>query len=113
MKTLLRVTSLCLLLVLIMTVLAACGPTRQEVAGTYEGSYAYNGYFHSYTIDLYKDGTYRKAYYRNGLIYSVDRGDYDINGNKITLHIDEYTSTVYNYSDGQLENGGHIFTKNK
>lgn len=104
-------------LVLVMTLsLCACGPTKEEVAGTYTGTYKYEGNTFSTAIVLSEDGIYVKATEKNGGEPSITIGDYEIDGNKVILYdpdsvVYHGVRTDYKYSNGTLKNGGHKFSK--
>lgn len=103
-----------LLLVLVFTVfiLTACTPTMDEVAGTYSGTYTYEGTTFSVTIVLSKDGSYSEITLKNGSYNSSQSGKYGIEGNKVKLYDSQTGAWIpYKYSNGTLTNNGHKFTK--
>ena len=113
MKSVLRVTSACLVIILLASFFVACSPSVSDVAGTYTGSYTYKGNDFYVVIVLDEDGTYGKVTSKNNIPSSSDSGEYEIKGNKILLYTsdDKSSYTEYKYSDGKLENNGHTFTK--
>ncbi len=113
MKKLLKIASICLIITLLTLTLAACAPSKSEVSGKYIGSYIYNGNAFSAEIVLREDGTYSRILFKNDYVFSMDSGNYTIKGKEIILETDDLSSIGYNYSNGKLENGGHIFIKNK
>lgn len=114
MKKAIKIISVCLVLILLVTTLLACSPSVEEVTGTYSGSYTYNGNKFYVVIMLYNDGTYARATAKNGNLSTSEAGDYEIKGSKIRLY-DSNTAhgswIDYNYSSGVLETNGHKFTK--
>ena len=113
MKTTVKAVSICIIVILLVSSLASCGPSMEDVAGTYSGSYTYNGNSFYAVIVLTEDGTYGKVVSKNGIPNSTDSGDFEIKGSKIRLYTsdDHKSYTEYTYSDGQIENGGHVFSK--
>ncbi len=101
-----------MILSLLLLALVSCGPSMEEVAGTYSGSYTYEGNKYYVVIILDDDGTYAKATTKNGILSSSDSGDYEIKGSTVRLYIDGKDHYLdYSYKDGILENGGYQFTK--
>ena len=115
MKTLFKSIAICLVAVFILGVFSACAPSPQEVAGTYTGTYEYNGNIISVTMTL-GVSEYSKITLKNGSISAQESGDYEIKGNKIILYdassiVYHGMSTPYKYKDGVMENNGHKFYK--
>ena len=108
-----KVVSVCMILSLLLLALVSCGPSMEEVAGTYSGSYtSYMGHKYYVVIILDDDGTYARATSKDGILSSSDSGDYEIKGSTVRLYIDSEDHYVdYSYKDGVLENGGYQFTK--
>lgn len=112
MKAFTRVISICLLAIMMTTILVSCGPSMSDVAGTYTGTYTYNGSFFSVAIVLEESGSYAKATAKDGKT-TTETGTFEIDGDEVVLHKSGNSSnnTRYTYTDGQLENNGHIFKK--
>ncbi|MBR5239585.1 MAG: hypothetical protein IKW04_03280 [Clostridia bacterium] len=111
-----RVTTALLAVVLLICTLTACSPSMKEVAGTYTGSYRFNGDYISVCIILSEDGTYVKATSRGSGGTSTETGDFEIKGKQVILYDSDSPtyhgmSSTYNYQKGVLENNGHQFTK--
>ena len=115
-KKLTRILALCMVIALLALTLTACGPSEEEVAGTYAGSYEYNGNTYSVGIVLNEDGRYAKVTLKNGETNSSEVGDWEVKGSKVSLYDDDATtyhgkSTVYKWKDGVMENNDHYFSK--
>ena len=117
MKKMKKILSLCLVAVMLCTMLTACGgPSKEDVIGTWSGSYIYNGNEFSQAFVLNPDGTYAKATTKNGELSSTETGDYEIDGSDVVLY-DSSSLTYhgdairYEYKDGVLINADHKFMK--
>ena len=104
--------ALVLLLALCLS-LAACTVAKEDVAGTWTGSWTYNGNSFVEAIVLTKEGKYASAVYKNGEHYKTESGTYEISGTEVLLHPngDKGQATPYKYKSGKLVNNGHEFTK--
>ena len=113
MKKTVQAISLGLIVILLASALIACSTTTTELAGTYSGSYEYNGNVFHAEIVLNKDGTYSKTMTKNGYSHSSSTGDYLVVEDCVRLYTEDDHSayTEYKYTPGQLENNGHIFEK--
>jgi len=113
MKTASKV-SICLIMVLLLGVLAACSADN-KLEGTYCGSYTYDGNEFYCEITLNEDGTYKTVYEKNGQPDETYEGDYETVDGKLRLYrsADHSTWNIYEFVDGHLEsdNGNRIFTK--
>ena len=111
MKTTAKI-SICLMLVLILSILAACG-SDNKLEGTYCGSYTYDGNEFYMELTLNEDGTYKRVYEKNGQPYETTEGDYEVKDGKLYIYINEENSSFNKYDivDGHLESDGRIFTK--
>ena len=116
MKKIIKITSICLILTLALSFLVGCSVDKQEVVGTYVGSYEYNGNIFTKTIGLDNDGTYTELTLKNGEYSSLESGDYEIKGSKIRLYDSDSATyhgswTEYKYKNGTIENNDHVYTK--
>ncbi len=115
MRTTVRNISLCLVIVLLIGILAACGISKDELVGSWTGTYTYNGNRFDVAIVFKSSGSYSKATMKNGTLSSTETGDWEIKGGKVILYSDAATyhgvSTTYNYKGGKLENNNHYFSK--
>lgn len=103
-----------LLMVCIMVLsMTGCSVAKEEVVGTWTGSWVYNGNSYTEAIVLSEDNTYATAMYKNGEYYKAEVGTYEIDGRSVDLHPDgnEGTTTPYDYKGGKLVNNDHEFTK--
>ena len=89
MKHFIKIMAVCLAAALMMTFFAACAPSAEELAGTYTGSYVYNGNDFTCAIVINENGTYGKATMKNGELSSSEAGDWEIKGNKVRLYTDD------------------------
>ena len=117
MKKLTKIISLCVMVALLVSTLAACGLSEAEAVGTWSGTYTYNGNDFSVAIVLESDGSYAKVTMKNGMLSSSETGDYEIKGNKVTLYDSDSIvyhgkSITYKYKNGALVNNDHYFYKN-
>ena len=115
MKKMGRILSLCLVIVMVAGAMTACGIEKEELIGTWSGSYEYEG--NQFTVAIVFTATqYSKVVMKNGSISSSDVGDYEISGREVKLYASDSltyhgTWTTYKYSGGQLENNGHYLSK--
>ena len=115
-KKTLRVLALCLVIALLALTLTACGPSEEEVAGTYAGSYEYNGNHYAVGIVLNENGRYAKVMLKNGEMHKEEMGDWEVKGSTVHLYTDDShsyhgTVTKYAWKDGAMENNDHYFYK--
>ena len=112
MKKASRLVALSLVFALLLGVLSACAPSMGEVAGTYSGSYTFNGNLFSKAFVLTTDGRFVEATVKNGQSEGVDQGTYEIKGNKLRLKEEGSSGYAeYTYRNGTIENNGHVFYK--
>lgn len=107
-----KAISLILALVLCLS-LCACSPSKEDLVGTWSGSWTYKDNQFEETIVLKDDGTYKSAMYKNGKHHESESGTYEINGRTVELHPngDEGCTTPYKYKGGKLVNNDHEFFK--
>ena len=115
MKTLFKSIAICLVAVFVLGAFTACSPKPEDVAGTYVGTYVYNGNTFTKTITL-GVAEYGEITYKNGEFSSEESGIYEIKGNKLLLYdsssiVDRGAWSEYKYKNGVLENAGHKFVK--
>lgn len=108
--------SILLCIIFTLFTFAACKPSKEDVVGTYVGSYTYSGTLYTVAIILEEDGTYAKATVKNGVLSSSETGDYEIKGREIRLYDDDSvvyhgSYTAYKYKKDVLKNNGHKFVK--
>ncbi len=86
--------------------MVACAISKEDVVGTWKGSWNYNGYRYSKTLVLKSDGSYSFDLNRDGRLYDDETGLYEVDGNKVTLY-PHYGNgkTVYTYDDDKLVSG--------
>ena len=84
-----------------------------EPAGTWHGTYTYNGNAFETTYILNEDGTNFKETYKNGSFSSNESGTYTATEKSVMLHKDDNKSTAveFTYKGGKLVNDDHKFTK--
>ena len=117
MKRIVKVTALLMVSLFMLLTLTACfGVSKDEVVGTYSGSYVHNGNEYSVGIVLGEDGTYAEVVIKNGELSSSETGDFEIKGNKVLLYDSESSTyhgicTKYKFKKDTLINNGHEFTK--
>ena len=115
MKKITKILAVCMVVALLSSILASCSVSPSKVAGTYSGTYTYNGSSYSVGIVLSEDGDYAKVTYKNGSMYSSETGKYEIKGKKVRL-INKGSGggvTEYKFKSDTLINNGHKFTKKK
>lgn len=107
-----KMISLVLVLALCLS-LVACGISEEELAGTWTGSWTYNGNSFDRTLIFDDDGNYESIMYKNGELYKTESGTYEISGNNVDLHPggDEGQTTPYKVKGGKLVNNGHEMVK--
>lgn len=107
-----KAVSLILALVMCLS-LIACSASKEDLVGTWSGSWTYNGNQFERTFVLKNDGTYTSVMYKNGQYYETESGTYEISGRTVDLHPngDEGQSTPYKYKGGKLVNNDHEFVK--
>ena len=82
-KTSAKVMVLVLVITTVLALFTGCGgPSPQELAGTYVGSYEYNGNLISVAVVINEEGQYASATVKNGQVSSSETGDYEVKGNK-------------------------------
>lgn len=92
--------------------LTACGVSKDDVVGTWTGTWTYNGNSFAKAFVLSETGTYASTTLKNGAQHKVEMGTYEINGNKVELHPEnEMGTTVYKFKNGTLINNDHVFVK--
>lgn len=115
-----RIISVLLIVCTLTVCLASCGGTLEdELAGTWRAEWKKSdGYTYIDVIEIKDGGTYEKRTYRyyysrlNDLVQLPSvRGVYEIKGNAIVLYETTIKYTVYNYTGGQLENGGVYYKR--
>ena len=101
-----------LILIVSILIMAISCVSKDEIIGTWNSEYTYNGNSFNYTFTLENDGTWTGIVYKNGYLSSTKYGTYTIEGNKVSLRENgEVSKTIYTYSSGTLENSGRIFKK--
>ena len=102
---------LCLVTLSLLVTFAACGISKEDVAGVYAGTYTENGSTYSVKITLTERGTYGKTTIKDGEPFSSVAGRYDIKDEEIRLYSssDKAEYTAYRYDDEQLKQNGNIF----
>ena len=117
MKKIAKIIALVLVITTVLALFTGCGgPSPQELAGTYVGSYEYNGNLISVAVVINEEGQYASATVKNGQVSSSETGDYEVKGNKVKLYDSSAATyhgicTVYKYKNGTLENNGHKLVK--
>lgn len=92
--------------------LTACGVSKDDVVGTWTGTWTYNGNSFAKAFVLSENGTYASTTLKNGAYHETQTGTYAISGNKVELHPEnEAGTTVYKYKNGTLINNDHVFVK--
>ena len=94
MKIMKSFVAVALLLALCLS-LVACSVSKEDVVGTWTGSWTYNGNSYVEAIVLSENGTY------------------EISGRRVELHPngEKGHTTPYEYKGGKLVNNDHEFTK--
>jgi len=112
MKIMKSLVAVALLLALCLS-LVACSVSKEDVVGTWTGSWTYNGNSYVEAIVLSENGTYASAMYKNGSYYKTETGTYEISGRRVELHPngEKGHTTPYEYKGGKLVNNDHEFTK--
>ena len=107
-----KVVSVLMLVVMALSMIG-CSVSKEEVIGTWSGSWVYNGNSYSSAFVLAEDNTYASATYKNGSFYETEVGTYEIDGGSVDLHPDGNTGITrsYDFKGGKLYNGDHEFTK--
>ena len=101
-----------ILLVVLCLSLAACTASKDDLVGTWSGSWEYEGNLFVETFTLTENGTYTSTLYKNGNLNKTESGTYEIDGNTVDLHpTGEGSWTSYDYKGGKLINNDHEFTK--
>lgn len=108
-----KIISILLLICTLTLCLASCGVSKKDLVGTWRGEWEYNGNTFVSVIEIYDNETYTDKTYKNYNLVSptIESGKYEIKGNTIILYKTDTKYTVYNYKDGQLENGGHYYAR--
>lgn len=116
MKKVLKAISLCTVLVMLLSLLAGCSVSKDDLVGTWTGSWEYNGKKITSAIVFKADGTYGMSTLSGWDVSSSEAGEYEIKGNKVILY--DSSSAVYHgnymeltYRNGKLENNGHYYSK--
>ncbi len=112
MKTVSKI-SLCLVIVLVLSVLVSCNYSDNKLEGTYSGKYMYDGSEIYVEITLDENGHYTKESTIDGQASPSASGDYELKDGKVFLYSssDHQSGIVYDYVDGHLENDYGKFTK--
>ena len=106
-----KALSLVLLLVLCLT-LTSCKVSKEDLVGTWTGLWTYEGNSYVRTFVLEDDDTYSAILYKNGDLYEIESGVYEIDGKTVSLYeTGEQGHTNYDYKGGKLVNNGHKFIK--
>ena len=105
-----------LLALMIVLSLAACGAEKplspEKLYGIWSGSWVYNDSEIMIYLEFKEDGTYSKDSFFDGLYYDTEEGDYTIDGEQVKLNSNAIASTtVYEYSKGNLLNNDHVISK--
>lgn len=113
MKRIVTIISLSLVSLILITLLASCGLSTDDVAGFYVGSYTEDGSTYTLEITLTERGTYGKRIYQDDTLISSVANRYELKDEDVILYdsADKITYTVYHYTKGKLENNGNLFTK--
>jgi len=137
MKHVCRIVAACLIAVMSLSLLTACGvpteneetttsvsedytttadrfsETPEELLGTYKGSYIYQENSFDSVIVLKADGTYTMDIKKNGEPSSSKTGEYGAAGSLVRLYLtsDYGTYIEYLYEAGTLRNNNHTFNK--
>lgn len=113
MKNITKIISLFVVTVIIISLLASCGLSMDDVEGYYVGTYTENGSTYTVKITLTNRGTYGKKVYQDDTLISSVANKYAIKDDQVVLYAsaDKTNSTVYDYTKGKLKNNGHLFTK--
>lgn len=107
-----KVVSLLMLAVLTLS-LMGCTVAKEDVVGTWAGTWEYNGNSFAKAFVLSEDNTYEAVFYKNGDFHEAETGIYEIDGRTVTLYPngDKDMGTPYDYENGNLVNADHAFTK--
>ena len=105
--------SLCLIIVIMLSVLASCTYSDNKLEGTYSGTYMYDGSEISVVITLDENGQYTKSSTIDGQASPSTSGDYELIDGKVRLYssADHLSWIAYDYIDGHLENDYGQLTK--
>ena len=108
-----RKIALILSVLLLVSLLAACGETDHGLYGTWQCSWDYNGNHIDCEIVLNSDGTFIRTYYKNGSYSETETGTFDINGSSLETHENGNEGVVITYkiTSDNLVNNGHKFVK--
>ena len=92
--------------------LCSCGASQDDVVGTWNSEYTYDGVLVNITITFTEDGSYREVVYRDGRYARTEGGTYEIDGRKVIATSDSTkASTTYKYRGDKLVNTGHEYVK--
>lgn len=110
-----KLLSLVLAIMLIMS-MVGCSVSEKDVAGRYVGSYSSGGASYRVIISLDESGSYMKTMMKDGRIHSIEEGDWELDGNEVTLYDSSAlthhgVATKYDCNGETLENNGHEFVK--
>lgn len=111
-----KLTSLLIVMSMLAILCSGCGLSEDDAVGTWSGTYEYNGNSFAVVFALMSDGTYEKITMKNGETSSMEDGDWEVKGNKVTLYDSSAVtyhgqSTVYTYKSDALVNNDHYFYK--
>ncbi len=83
-------------------------PTAKTFAGTWSGSYTYNGRDITIYLAIGDDYSFLKETYVNGVLETTETGVYTIDKGDVLLDpIDDEFFTRYKYENGALVNNNH------
>ena len=110
-----KVVALILLLAIACS-LVACSLKRDDLVGTYQRTWSYQGSTYKKTIVLMSNGKYTATTYKNGYFYKSEAGDWEIEGREVALYdssasVYHGVATIYTYSNGKLKSGDSVYTK--
>ena len=118
MKTTVKLVALILTVSLLAVLFASCGPSKEDIVGTWTSTYEYKGNTYNAAIVFESSGKYARVTYKNGSISSTESGDYEISGSKVTMYDSSATvthgiSSTLTYKSGKLSNSIYTLTKSK
>ncbi len=118
MKRVVKMTSLCLIISVMITLFTACSPSMKDVIGTYSGTYTHNENDYTIVITLTEDGKYVKTKAKNDGNPTTETGNFEIDGKSVLLYDSDSITpqgsyTRYQYKNNILENNNHEFVKAK